>query len=163
VLGAIKLADASIARARADDTDTARLAAEALLAARLSPRVRYVFDTFMDIDRGYFPRNGFIDRMFNPRPALRAYAAMAHLLGREAEVAIEPVVLEGAVRSVRFRMGAITHVLVSCPARANAAVMAARVGARDMLDLCAGEFVAPAAGGEEKPGVWVLANIAHPA
>ena len=28
--------------------ETARLAAESLLAARLSPRVRYVFDTFMD-------------------------------------------------------------------------------------------------------------------
>lgn len=164
VLGAIKLTDSSIARCRNDDVDTARLTAEALLAARLSPHVRYIFDTFMDIDRGYFPRNGFIDRMFNPRPALRAYAAVAHLLGCGAAVTIEPAVLEGSARSIRFSIGGNPHVLLSGVDRAAAAVFAARTGARCMLDVCAGEFVAPAAnGGDEKPGVWVLTEIANAA
>ena len=81
----------------------------ALLAARLSPGVRYVFDTFMDVDRGYFPRNGFIDRMFNPRPALRAYAGLASLLGRETAISVEPTKLKGTERAVRFHVGGTTR------------------------------------------------------
>lgn len=162
VLAAIKLADASIARARADDLDTARLAAEALLAARLSPGVRYVFDTFMDVDRGYFPRNGFIDRMFNPRPALRAYAGLASLLGRETAISVEPTNLKGAERAVRFHVGGTTHLLLSGASGEAAAAMAANVGAHDMLDLCAGEFVARAGiGGDAKPGLWVLTDVSR--
>ncbi len=161
VLGAIKLTDASIARCRDDDVDTARLAAEALLAARLSPRVRYVFDTFMDVDRGYFPRNGFIDRMFNPRPALRAYAAMSHLLGDGAGVIVDPVAREG-VRTVRFRVGGVLHVLVSGVDRTAAGALAKAAGAQGVLDLCSGQFVTLAAGqGDAKPGLWVLTDVAN--
>jgi len=161
VLGAIKLTDASIARCRDDDLDTARLAAEALLAARLTPRVRYVFDTFMDVDRGYFPRNGFIDRMFNPRPALRAYAAMSHLLGHNTVVAVDPAVVEVA-RTVRFRVGAATHVLVSGVERIAAAALAKSAAAKGLLDLCAGQYVTPATDAvAAKPGLWVLTDVAN--
>jgi hypothetical protein len=161
VLGAIKLADASIARCRDDDVDTARLAAEALLAGRISPRVRYVFDTFMDVDRGYFPRNGFIDRLFNPRPALHAYAAMSHLLGQGAAVSVDPVVLEGA-RTVHFRVGGAAHVLVSGVDRAAAGALAATAGALGVLDLCAGQFVTLAVEqGDAKQGLWVLTDVAN--
>ncbi|MBK9609409.1 MAG: hypothetical protein IPO58_24475 [Betaproteobacteria bacterium] len=125
VLGAIKLTDASIARCRDDDVDTARLTAEALLAARLSTRVRYVFDTFMDVDRGYFRGTALSDRMFNnPRPALRAYAAMAHLLGSDNTVTVEPAVREGAARRVRFCVGGAPHILVSGVDRAAAGALA---------------------------------------
>ena len=158
VLGAIKLTDASVARCRDDDLDTARLAAEALLAARLSPKVRYVFDTFMDIDRGYFPRNGFIDRMFNPRPALRAYAAMSHLLGDGAGVTVDPVARDGA-RTVRFRAGGVAHVLISGVDRVAAGALAKAPGAQAVLDLCAGQFVSLGAEpGDAKPGLWVLTD-----
>ncbi len=154
---------ASIARCRDDDVDTARLAAGDLLAARLSPQVRYVFDTFVDVDRGYFPRNGFIDRVFNPRAALRTYAAMSHLLGHGGSVGIEPVV-DGSgkpARSIRFRVDHVAHVLVSGVDRAGAAGWAKKAGAKDLLDLCAGEFVALAAGqGDAKPGLWVLVDVA---
>jgi 3',5'-cyclic AMP phosphodiesterase CpdA len=161
VLGAIKLADASIARCRDDDLDTARLVAEALLAARLSPRVRYVFDTFMDVDRGYFPRNGFIDRMFNPRPALRAYAAMSHLLGHGTTVSMDAPVVDGA-RSVRFRVDGVAHILVSGVDRAAALAQAGSAGAGGVLDLCAGEFVTPeGARPGDGPGLWVLTGCAN--
>lgn len=161
VLGGIKLADASIARCRDDDVDTARLAAEALLAARLSPRVRYVFDTFMDVDRGYFPRNGFIDRMFNPRPALRAYAAMSHLLGDAAGLTVDPVARD-AGRSVCFRVGGAAHVLVSGADRSAASALAKAAGARGMLDLCAGEFVTlQGVQGDTGPGLWVLTDVVN--
>ena len=161
LLGAIKLVDASVARCRDDDVDTARLVAEALLAARLSPKVRYVFDTFMDVDRGYFPRNGFIDRMFNPRPPLRAYAAMSHLLGQDSAVTVGPAVCEGA-RTVRFSVGGVVHVLVSGVDRAGADAIAKAAAAKDMLDLCAGQFVLPGAGQSgTAPGLWVLTDVSN--
>ena len=84
-----------------------------MLAGRTSDRVMLIFDTFMDIDRGYHPRNGFIDRMFNPRPALHAYAAMAHVLGNAARVMIDRVDQEDTLRTVRFSTGSTTHLLVS--------------------------------------------------
>ena len=161
VLGAIKLADASIARCRDDDVDTARLVAESLLAARLSPRVRYVFDTFMDIDRGYFPRNGFIDRMFNPRPALRAYAAMSHLLGQDSVVTVGPALSDGA-RTVRFSVAGVVHVLVSGVDGAGADAIAKAAAAKDVLDLCQGQFVSLAAWQpDSRPGLWVLTGISN--
>jgi hypothetical protein len=161
VFGAIKLSDASIARCRDDDVDTARLTAEALLAARLSPRVRYVFDTFMDVDRGYFPRNGFIDRMFNPRPALRAYAAMSHLLDDEVGVTVESLACESG-RTVRFRVGSAVHVLLSGMDRFTAGALAKATGARGVLDLCAGQYIKPAAEhNDPKPVLWVLMDVTN--
>ncbi len=81
VLAGVKLADASLARMRDDPIDTARLAAQAHLAAHACPGGWWIFDTLMDVDRGYFPRAAFIDRMYNPRPALRAWSAMTARLG----------------------------------------------------------------------------------
>jgi hypothetical protein len=156
VLASVKLADDGIATARTDSLDTARLAAESLLAARLSPRVTYVFDTFMDIDRGYFPRDGFIDRMFNPRPALRAYAGMAALLG-DGAVTVEPVATGTGARSIRFTAGGKTHVLVSGASPA-AAALAASMQARDVLDLLAGEFVG-VSGAKGAGGLWALTEV----
>jgi 3',5'-cyclic AMP phosphodiesterase CpdA len=161
VLASVKLADEHVNIARADDLDTARLAAEALLAARLSPRVRYVFDTFMDIDRAYFPRNGFIDRMFNPRPALRAYADVAGLLAGDAAISVQAAKRTGPVRAVRFSVGGATHVLLAGASGKDAAAMAAKAGAHEMFDLSVGEFHAPAAVKDNvKSGLWVLMNVA---
>jgi hypothetical protein len=162
ILASVKLADASIARERGDDLDTARLTADTLIAASFSPRVRYVFDTFMDVDRGYFPRRGFIDRMFNPRPALHCYAGMANALGGNAGVVLESVEIEDDVRCVRFRAGGNAHVLLTGASAAAAVAASAAFGARDLLDLCAGEFVALAALKKDTvPGLWLLSNCAH--
>ncbi|MBK8065081.1 MAG: metallophosphoesterase [Betaproteobacteria bacterium] len=157
LLGAIKLTDSSIARTRDDDLDTARLVAEAMLAARLSPRVRYVFDTFMDIDRGYYPRNGFIDRMFNPRPALRAYAAMAHLLAGAQSVAIGARGGAGEARTLHFALDGRPHVLVS-GAGARTALAQGGAGVRELRDLCSGTLHAADEAPDEAPGLWVAAG-----
>ena len=167
VQGAIKLADASLAKTRDDDIDNARLAAEAVLAGRTSDRVMLMFDTFMDIDRGYHPRNGFIDRMFNPRPALRAFAAMAHVLGNAAQVAIDRVGQEGALRSVRFSAGSASHLLLSGATEKEALDLARRAGAAGSIDLCSGEIDTlsdasrRSAGRTPAPskGVWILTGI----
>ena len=53
--------------------------------------MRYVFYTFMDVDRGYFPRHAFIDRRFDPRPAARAFAIINTLLSSAGRLALKPV------------------------------------------------------------------------
>ncbi|HVL55714.1 MAG TPA: metallophosphoesterase, partial [Burkholderiaceae bacterium] len=70
----VRLAGESPADARADDRANGWRVAETLLTAFALPQIRAYFDTFMDVDRGYFPRNGFIDRRYDPRPASRIYA-----------------------------------------------------------------------------------------
>jgi len=167
VQGAIKLADASLAKTRDDEMDNARLVAEAVLAGRTSDRVMLIFDTFMDIDRGYHPRNGFIDRMFNPRPALRAFATMAHVLGGAARVVIDRVEQEESLRTVRFSAGSATHLLVSGGPGTRVLDLAERSGAHDSIDLCTGEIGALFEAARESDGrgragssgAWVLTNI----
>jgi hypothetical protein len=150
VLGAIKLAAASVPQAPDDDLDTARLAAEALLVARGTPGVRYVFDTYMDVDRGYFARHGFIDRMYNPRPALRAAAALTALLGDTARVRVAEARRDGATQVLRFEADGRAGVLVAGPA----AQAALELRSRPCADLCRGEWTdrpADYAGGR---GLW---------
>ncbi len=54
-----------------DDLATACRAAEATAAALAADRLTVFLDTLVDQDRGYFLRNGLIDRLFNPRLAAR--------------------------------------------------------------------------------------------
>ncbi|SDS99100.1 metallophosphoesterase family protein [Bradyrhizobium canariense] len=57
------------------------------LAALAHPELAMFIDTFMDIDRGYFVRNGLIDRRCNLRPAGLAVETLAAYLAGPAEVA----------------------------------------------------------------------------
>lgn len=79
ILVSLKLCGPNVAAARTDDRETAARAAQAMVLSRCDPHVLYVFDTFMDIDRGYYPRHAFIDRRFNPRPAAGVFTALASL------------------------------------------------------------------------------------
>ena len=87
VLVSLKLCGPSVAAARTDDRETAARAAQAMVLSRCDPDILYVFDTFMDIDRGYYPRNAFIDRRFNPRPAAGVFTALASLFPGRAPFA----------------------------------------------------------------------------
>jgi hypothetical protein len=129
IIASVKLAGPSLARACDDNIDTARLAAEAIVASRSSSRVRYVFDTFMDIDRGYFPRNGFIDRSFNPREAANTVASMAAMLPAEGMAAIGAVQQAGDCRISHFTIGAQGFTLLSGAAGAVARQVQANAGA----------------------------------
>ncbi len=64
-------------RAFTDDSAVADRAERAFLAARDNPAVAVVFDTTVDHDRGYFPRNGILDRRGNPREAFHRLALLA--------------------------------------------------------------------------------------
>jgi len=59
-----------------DHNHTANRAAEAAVAGYAHPDVNVLLDTFMDHDRGYFPRAGLYDRRLNPR---RAAHVLRHL------------------------------------------------------------------------------------
>lgn len=50
-----------------DDLASANRVAEAALGVWLAGNLDLYFDTFEDIDRGYFVRHGLVDRRYNPR------------------------------------------------------------------------------------------------
>ena len=63
-----------------DDEAVAARVAEAVEAARRHPDTVVFLDTFMDHDRGYYPRHGLIDRRFNPRQSFYALMEAASTL-----------------------------------------------------------------------------------
>lgn len=105
VLASVKLAMGNLSTLNADNFGTARKAAEALILSRSTTRVSFVFDTFMDVDRGYFPRNGFIDRRFNPRPAALAVAALVATLPAAGMARVVSADAAESSRTVRFSVG----------------------------------------------------------
>ena len=56
-------------KARTDHVAVAHQVAAATITAHAFPRISLFFDTFIDMDRGYFPRHGLIDRRCNLGPA----------------------------------------------------------------------------------------------
>ena len=70
------------AEAFVDDLATANRVAEATLAAVAAGNVDLFLDTFEDVDRGYFVRNGLVDRRYNPRPAARVVRHLNAALAR---------------------------------------------------------------------------------
>jgi hypothetical protein len=58
------------------DREVANLAAESLAAAYAVKNAIIFFDTFVDHDRGYYPRHGLLDRRYNPRIGLHV---LSHL------------------------------------------------------------------------------------
>jgi 3',5'-cyclic AMP phosphodiesterase CpdA len=65
----VRLAADNPAVAMEDDLANANRVAEAAIAAFAFPDVYVLLDTFADVDRGYFPRAGLVDRKYNPRIA----------------------------------------------------------------------------------------------
>ncbi|MEN8173118.1 MAG: hypothetical protein ABFS03_09595, partial [Chloroflexota bacterium] len=55
-----------------DDQKTSVFVVDAFKAGRKMKNTTIFIDTFLDSDRGYYPRNGLLDRRFNPRPAFYA-------------------------------------------------------------------------------------------
>jgi 3',5'-cyclic AMP phosphodiesterase CpdA len=134
VLASVKLAKGNLATLNDDDFGTARKAAEALILSRSSNRVSFVFDTFMDVDRGYFPRNGFIDRRFNPRAAGLAVAALVASLPAVGAVNVVAVDDTPSGRTVRFEVGPEAFALYSVRAP-TATLQLQRFGSGTVVDL----------------------------
>ena len=77
----VTLADENPAHRAEDDLGTANRVAETLVSAHVhAGNCAVVLDTFADMDRGYFPRNGLVDRLYNPRLASDVVASFQRLL-----------------------------------------------------------------------------------
>jgi hypothetical protein len=77
-LANVRLASEDPAEYMADDLRVANRVAESVVGAAATANVEVFVDTFMDLDRGYFPRVGLYDRRLNRR--LGSYV-LAHLQG----------------------------------------------------------------------------------
>lgn len=106
ILASLKLSGPSLAVERADDRANVASVAQAMILSKASPGILYIYDTFMDVDRGYFPRHAFIDRRFNPRPAATAFTTITSLLSGASTIALTPHDdLTGATGSLAFSAG----------------------------------------------------------
>ena len=63
---------------RQDDLWTANRVCEAIFSTLIQKNVNVIIDTFADFDRGFFRRNGVVDRLYNPR---LGFHAISHLYG----------------------------------------------------------------------------------
>ncbi len=157
VLVSLKTSGPNLATERADDRWLAGRLAQAMVLSQAGEQVRFVFDTFMDVDRGYYPRHGFIDRRFDPRPAARAWATLTALL---TATRLEVEAGEGA-GVLRVRSGEKRFELLCCgaePARERLAAAAAGTIVHDLAtgrSLPLDEAVAALAG-EAAPQVLLL-------
>jgi len=109
----VRLASENPAEYNQDDAAIANQVAEALLAAFATDGCEVFIDTYVDVDRGYFPRHGLFDRRYNPRLASFVYRHLQGWLGARdsAPVLGEMHPLEGG-RAGDFASGAAAAVLL---------------------------------------------------
>lgn len=74
------MADRNPARYRCDDEHNANAITEGVFAAAALQKIELFVDTFMDLDRGHSVRNGVIDRLCNPRPAMLTVRHLSAIL-----------------------------------------------------------------------------------
>jgi len=76
----IRTSGSSPAETFDDDLANARRIALSVLSADRHVNVEVILDTFADSDRGYFARNGLVDRRYNPRLTSRVVSNLCALL-----------------------------------------------------------------------------------
>lgn len=98
------------AEAEDEDLANANRVAETMFAAHVLPDVGVWLDTFADVDRGYFPRTGLVDRRYNPRMAGRVCRNLNSALsaGFAGSLAREEFALAGGTGRVLAATSAIT-------------------------------------------------------
>lgn len=100
----IKLSSGKSVQVNDDDTALAARVTEAAIAKAAYPGMPMTLDTFMDIDRGYFARNGLVDRRNNPRPAADVLRRLADSLGTQP-VKIERISRDASRPAVHLTVG----------------------------------------------------------
>ncbi|MBK7660357.1 MAG: hypothetical protein IPJ28_15050 [Betaproteobacteria bacterium] len=78
----VRLAADNPAEAQDDDLANANRVAETLFTAHACVGIGVWLDTFCDVDRGYFPRTGLVDRRYNPRLAGKVCRNLNSAFGR---------------------------------------------------------------------------------
>ena len=82
----VTLANENPAIMENDDLANANRVGEISAIALSLPKATCILDTFADMDRGYFPRNGLVDRRYNPRMAAHVYRNLNHFLKPVARI-----------------------------------------------------------------------------
>ena len=101
----VRIASDNPAQAMDDDLANANRVAETVVAGFACADVPIWLDTFNDVDRGYFPRTGLVDRRFNPRMAALVYANLHkafEIYGRR--ISIVKACLTHSVRAVCMKV-----------------------------------------------------------
>ncbi|MDP6805702.1 MAG: hypothetical protein QF902_10315 [Rhodospirillales bacterium] len=94
----------SPAEAVRNDLEHANRVSEAVVAAAAFPEIDVFIDTLADIDRGYFVRNGLVDRLYNPRLAAVVVRHLNEALARiEGDLALGPKLAMAGCRVCAFR------------------------------------------------------------
>jgi predicted phosphodiesterase len=168
----LRLANDSPAVAENDEWSNAMRMLEGAVCSLYYKDATIFLDTFSDVDRGYFPRAGLVDRRFNPRlgsKLLRTFngailpvaADIKNLEWCECEEALVAI-LDGGARSLAVIMphkeGAIDS-LTGCPtllARANA-----RIKITDLVH--GGESETGTASGDSRTCLYFDEPLRHPA
>lgn len=95
----IRMSIGSPGAKQADQTWVAMRVAEALAAAHAHENAYVYCDTFADVDRGYFAREGVVDRLYNPRPAFHVLRNLTGALAAAEDGSWEVRTGDGAVIS----------------------------------------------------------------
>lgn len=106
----VRLADDSPALARNDEWWNLRRVLLAAAAAAGNPEHEVFLDTLNDVDRGYFPRVGLVDSLYNPRRSGSALRTLHGLLCEEGACSSPPRWLrhdEGDVVSIARARGTL--------------------------------------------------------
>jgi hypothetical protein len=89
IVASLKLSGPSIAQSNDDETALIEKVCVAMLYSKSSSGVQYIFDTFMDVDRGYYPRGAFIDRQFNPNAAAHVFAHINSIFSNTKTISVD--------------------------------------------------------------------------
>lgn len=148
----MRLAADNPAHVLADDLDTANRVAETVVAALGHPDVDVILDTFDDVDRGYFARNGLVDRRYNPRPAGCVYRHLHAALQACGRVVPGNKTTSEDTTVCAFAAGGRRSALV-LPHHA-AAAPDAPVAPGEWIDLVSGEYVPDRDRLAGRPALW---------
>lgn len=98
----VRLSSENPAEYLCNDDYVANRVAESLVAAYTWPNVRVFLDTFMDLDRGYFPRHGLYDRRCNPRKGAHVLSNLKTVLQEEGSIEPKGIRVTGGCRVLEF-------------------------------------------------------------
>jgi hypothetical protein len=84
----------------AGDHEISNRVAETLIAAITAKNLQIFLDTFVDHDRGYYPRNGLLDRRYNPRSSYYVLYHLYSALGGDLQaLKIRPIETSAGIRA----------------------------------------------------------------
>ena len=139
----IRMCGSNPAIAQEDDDWVCARMAESVLAASVYPHVSVFADTMVDNDRGYFVRNGVLDRLCNPRPAFHVVRNLTGFLNEVSENITDPFARKDREgRRVSFKRGQVDCALFIHAAAGVGVTLEYTIdGMNKLIDLASGRIM----------------------